>query len=98
MDNYDILIRRYINLHDNAFHLTAQLSEVNKVLFNIEEVLKTSLNGKKFTDKMGNSGYIMAAKDTGSGREANHHVQLVYDDNSITQVSLNSLKNFRIYE
>ncbi|PLT28441.1 hypothetical protein [Peribacillus deserti] len=106
MDNFDSLIRRYLNLHDNAFYLASQLSEVNKVLADIEETLKKSLHGKRFTDTEGRRGVIRTGSDYGrteseedfkaSVTQSENKIHLVYDDGKISYVSLSTLRNLNL--
>ncbi|MBM7693922.1 hypothetical protein JOC77_003366 [Peribacillus deserti] len=103
MNNYDSLIRRYTNLHDNAFYLASQLSEVNKVLGNIEETLKKSLNGKRFIDSKGREGYIKTdpateGAETPSGTESRDKICLVYDNNEVSFAAISSLKKITILD
>ncbi|WP_026694262.1 hypothetical protein [Peribacillus kribbensis] len=100
MDNYESLMRRYINLHDNMFHLRTQLQEVASVLSGIEESLGSALNGKKFRDKQGETGIIrIEPKSTGSesGSSKEKYVSLVYGE-KVIKTHLASLANIQILD
>jgi hypothetical protein len=100
MNNCENIIRRYLNLHDNAYHLNEQLKDVSKVLDNLEDKLKNAVNGKRFIDLKGRTGYIEIGTDS---KEKMHSltkskVSLRYDNNEITVTSFPSLKNLTIIE